>query len=82
MAFMFVTTFVAAWQLMRMFRSKRAQGGHLAAARFNFNFDAVLVLLMAVLAVVSLADMLYKWYGFISGTREITSSEVVEYSAT
>jgi len=81
MAFMFTTTFVAAWQLMHIFRAS-ALKATTAAARFTFNLDAVLVLLMAVLASISLADMLYKWYGFISKTREITSSEVVEYSAT
>lgn len=81
MTFMFTTTLVAAWQLMHIFRANALKAAT-AAARFNFNLDAVLVLLMALLAVVSLADMLYKWYGFISGTREITSSEVVEYSST
>jgi hypothetical protein len=35
---------------------------------------------MAVLALISLIDMAYKWYGYISKTREITTSEVVEYS--
>ena len=61
---------------------KRSLPSTTAAARLNFNLDAMLVLLMALLAMVSLADMLYKWNGFISKTREITSSEVVEYSAT
>ena len=65
-----------------MFRRKRAAGGHRSGDKFNFNFDAMLVAAMAVLAVIALADMLYKWYGFISGMREITSSEVIEYSAT
>jgi hypothetical protein len=39
------------------------------------------VALMALLAVISLADMVYTWYGYISKTREIPSSEVVVYSS-
>ena len=88
MAFMFTTTFVAAWQLMNIFRVSATKAAtplalHTASGPSRSRTAGLLlVLLMAVLAFVSLADMLYKWYGFISKTREITSSEVVEYSAT
>jgi hypothetical protein len=37
---------------------------------------------MAILAIISLADMAYTWYGYISKTREMTSSEVIVYSST
>jgi carbon starvation protein len=79
MCFMFVTTLTAAWQLMVMFRTKAA-AAKTAAEAFNFNLDAVLVSCMAALAVVVLVDIVYKWYGYLSGRREITSSEVTEYS--
>ena len=79
MAFMFVTTLTAAWQLIWMFRDKALKAVK-ASDAFNFNLDAGLVALMAVLAIVSLADMLYKWYGYLMKTRPITSSEVIEYS--
>jgi carbon starvation protein len=78
MVFMFVTTLTAAWQLFFMFRVKAAA----AAAhvdKFNFNLDATLVALMAALAVISLADMIYKWYGYLRGTREMRNTEVIEY---
>ena len=74
MAFMFVTTLTAAWQLFFMFRAKAAAAS-VPADRFTFGLDAALVAIMAVLAVVSLGDMLYKWYGFLSGTRSLTMSE-------
>lgn len=79
-AFMFTTTFTASWQLFHIFLGQ-AQKATTAMDKFNFNLDAALVGMMAFLAVISLADMLYKWYGFLSGRREIVSSEVVEYSA-
>ena len=77
MAFMFVTTLTASWQLIAIFRGKALKAA-LAADAFTFNLDAVLVGLMAVLAVISLADMSYKWYGYVTKTRKIVLSEVVE----
>jgi carbon starvation protein len=79
MAFMFITTLTASWQLFYLFRAKALKAAAVKDA-FNFNLDAMLVALMAVLALISLIDMAYKWYGYISKTREITTSEVVEYS--
>ena len=78
MVFMFATTLTAAWQLFFMFRNKAA-AAKVAADSFNFNLDATLVAAMAGLAIISLADMLYKWYGFLGKTRDLKSSEVIEY---
>jgi carbon starvation protein len=80
MCFMFVTTLTAAWKLIFIFLSK-ASAAAIPADRFNFNLDAALMGCMAVLALVVLTDMLYKWYGYISGTREIRTTEVTEYEA-
>jgi carbon starvation protein len=79
MVFMFTTTFTAAWQLTIMFIDKAAKTSS-AADAFNFKLDATLVVFMAVLAVISLSDMLHKWYGFISHTRDMKTTEVIEYS--
>jgi carbon starvation protein len=79
MVFMFVTTLTAAYQLFFMFREK-AVAAKIAADKFNFSLDATLVAIMAALAVIALADMLYKWYGYLRGTREMKMSEVVEYA--
>jgi carbon starvation protein len=59
MIFMFVTTLTASWQLMNIFLAQAAQktGGE----ALTLKFDAGLVLLMALLAIVSLLDMLYRW---------------------
>jgi carbon starvation protein len=81
MAFMFATTLTAAWKLFFIFTANASRAAA-AADRFNFTVDAVLVALMAGLAVVSLADMLVKWRGYLSGKLKITTSEVVEYSAS
>jgi carbon starvation protein len=78
MVFMFATTLTASWQLFFMFH-KKAVAAKLAADRFNFNLDATLVAAMAALAVISLADMLYKWYGFVTKSREMKSSEHIEF---
>ncbi|SPD71965.1 Carbon starvation protein A [uncultured Desulfobacterium sp.] len=65
MVFMFFTTLFAAWRLMNIFRNNAIKALS-NVERFNCNLDAVLVALMAVLAIISLVDMLHKWYGFIS----------------
>jgi carbon starvation protein len=64
MTFMFVTTFTASWELMILFWTK-AGLSTVAAEAFAFKLDAFLVLLMAILALVSLLDMLIKWHGFL-----------------
>jgi carbon starvation protein len=76
MCFMFVTTLTAAWQLFFIFRAKAA-AAKTAADAFNFNLDAALVGCMGALAIIALADMLYKWYGWVAGGREMKMSEVV-----
>jgi len=62
MAFMFVTTLTASWELFIMFVQKASAQGLSSGDVLSFRIDAFLVLLMAALAVVSLADMAYKWY--------------------
>ncbi|MCK7467573.1 MAG: hypothetical protein MZU91_05235 [Desulfosudis oleivorans] len=34
---------------------------------------------MVALAVVALTDMLTKWYGYLFGSREMISTEVLDY---
>ena len=79
MTFMFVTTITASWQLYFIFRNK-IPGASSPAEAFNLNLDAVLIAIMAVLAVIAIADMFYKWYGFITKKRPITSNEVIVLS--
>ncbi len=92
MVFMFTTTFSASWQLVQIFAGKAAAAASAAAAAgiaadaraallkevFNYKLDAMLVVIMALLAVIALLDMLYKWYGYLAGTRAMVSSEVTE----
>jgi len=61
MAFMFATTLTASWELLGMFWTK---AGHAAAAgeALTWRIDAFLVLLMALLALVVLADMGWRWW--------------------
>ena len=79
MCFMFVTTLTAAWSLMVFFRTK-AMAAKTAADAFVFNLDTLLVGCMAILAIVALVDMLYKWYGWLVAGRTMESSEVIQYS--
>jgi carbon starvation protein len=77
MVFMFTTTFTAAWQLIFMFLDKAAKASS-APDAFTFKLDATLVVFMAVLAVISCVDMFHKWYGFLSHTRDMKTTEVIE----
>ncbi|MEE8574508.1 MAG: carbon starvation protein A, partial [Thermodesulfobacteriota bacterium] len=52
MVFMFFTTYVAAWELFWIFLGKAA----VVASPFSFRLNAVLVVVMAVLATVALVD--------------------------
>jgi carbon starvation protein len=78
MCFMFATTLTAAWKLAAIFGAG-AFSAPTASAAFTFRLDALLVLCMAFLAVVTLTDMLHKWWGWYTGERAITTSEVVDY---
>ena len=57
--------FTASWELVGMFLEKAAKAA-LPSEALAFKIDAALVVLMAGLALVALADMLYAWYGFFT----------------
>ncbi|MBI4702944.1 MAG: carbon starvation protein A [Deltaproteobacteria bacterium] len=73
LCFMAVMTLTASYQLVGRF-------WRLAAAEpdkaLTHHFDAVLVLLMAGLAVIILADSAIKWWLLLTGRRPLTTSEV------
>jgi carbon starvation protein len=79
MLFMFVTTITASWNLIELFLSKASKAPN-AVAALNLRIDAGLLVLMAVLAVIVISDMVYKWYGYLVKKRAVISSETVEYS--
>lgn len=78
MVFMYATTFTASWQLTGSFLRKAAAASTSAEA-LTFRINGGLVAVMALLAVVTLVDMLHKWYGYITATRPVATSEVLEY---
>lgn len=78
MVFMYLTTFSASWTLTSSFLGKAARAAT-AGEALTFRLNAALVVVMALLAIVSLLDMLYKWYGYLTATRQIVTSEVLEY---
>lgn len=57
---MFVMTVTASWKLFLIFAAK-ASGAAEPGAAFAYRLDAALVALMAVLAVVAVADSAFKW---------------------
>lgn len=79
MLFMFITTLTAAWQLFWIFSDKARKAAN-SADVFTFQLDAALVAMMAALAIVTVADSVYKWHGYLMGKREVVSSEVVEWA--
>ena len=76
MIFMVVTTFIAAWELIFIFFDKAAKAKNPSEA-LNLNINACLVILIAVLAIVVMADLFYKWYGYLSGKNGKTLSEKI-----
>ena len=75
MVFMLVTTLTASYQLMTLFRDKAAHAPSKADA-ITFTIDAYLVLLMAVLAVVVLIDMGWKFYRHLAGKIPVAIEEI------
>ncbi len=65
MVFMVVMTLVASWDLYWMFSARAAWGPR--ADAFTYRLDSMLVVLMAVLAVVAVADSAIKWVGLLGG---------------
>jgi carbon starvation protein len=76
MVFMFVTTFSASWQLLWTFREK-AERALTSGESFTYRLDMALILVMGGLAVIVLADILAKWYGYFSGRIEMKNMETV-----
>jgi carbon starvation protein len=76
---MFITTLTASWKLIVLFLDK-ASRAESAIAALNLRIDAGLLVLMAVLAIIVLVDIFYKWYGYLTKKRVVASSEIVEYS--
>jgi carbon starvation protein len=74
MVFMFVTTFTASWQLSGIFYQKLLASQTISEI-ISYKIDIFLLSLMALLAIISLADMLYKWYRLF-GTVENTVKAV------
>lgn len=77
MVFMFVTTFTASYELFLVFLEKAATSPTNEDA-FTFRLDAVLVAFMAILAAIALVDSAHKWYGYLSGKKEMVTTEVIE----
>lgn len=71
-----VVTLSASFELFSLFvRKGSAASGNEAVA---FYLDATLVGVVAVLAVIVLADSVAKWYGFLVQKKPYTSSEVTD----
>jgi len=67
MAFMFILTLTAAWELIIRFAKLTKQK---PAEALTYKLDIVLVAVMACLAVVILVDSMVKWYGYLKPSRK------------
>jgi carbon starvation protein len=76
MLFMFVTTFTASWQLYNIFMLKASSVIGTPEA-LTLKLDALLVIFMAVLAIIALADMIYKWYNVLNNNGKNISNETI-----
>jgi carbon starvation protein len=74
MVFMLVTTLTASYHLIVMFRDKAARALSKADA-LTFTIDAYLVMLMALLAIVVMIDMGWKFFRRMSGKVPVLSKE-------
>jgi len=70
MVFMFTTTLTASWKLIGMFIDKASKAVS-PSESLTFMIDSTLVAIMAVLAVIVLIDIVYKWYGLFSKRTQI-----------
>jgi carbon starvation protein len=70
MLFMFTTTLTASWKLIWIFMDKAAHANRSAQA-LSFQIDAFLVIVMASLAVVVIADMFRKMYPLLSNRTDM-----------
>lgn len=77
MTFMFITTLTAAWESIIIFWQKAAVAGTPAEV-LNLRLDAIMVALMAILAIIAITDMVFKWYAYLFKKKEIITSEVIE----
>jgi carbon starvation protein len=75
MLFVGVITLTASWQLFGLFSAKAA-AATAAKDAFNLRLDAWLVAVVAILAVVILADSIRQWYGYLVQKRPYRSTEV------
>lgn len=75
MLFMFVMTLTASWDLFWIF-SARAAALTSQREAFTYRLDSVLVAVMALLAVVAIADSALKWRGLLSAARPFTAEKI------
>ncbi|MBA2252838.1 MAG: carbon starvation protein A [Nitrospirales bacterium] len=76
MAFVGVITLTGAYEMLVLFVEKAREAGATGQAVALY-VDAVLVGVVALLAVIVLADSIRQWYGYIVLKHAFTSSEVV-----
>ncbi|MDO8426450.1 MAG: carbon starvation CstA 5TM domain-containing protein, partial [Deltaproteobacteria bacterium] len=77
MAFMFVMTLTASWELFWIFAKKAALSVNPKDA-FTFRLDSILVAVMAGLAVTAVADSVVKWWGLLSNNMSPVEPEAVD----
>ncbi len=79
MIFMFVTTLTASYQLFMIFL-KKSSSAKAPGDSFTFILDATLVAAMAILAIITLLDSIFKWYGWLKKkSRQKTQTVPVEF---
>ncbi len=76
MVFVGAVTLTGSYEMLGMFLGKAAAAGD-AGQAFTLYLDAALVGIVALLAVIVLADSLRQWYGYLVDKKPFTSSEVI-----
>ncbi|MDE2217152.1 MAG: carbon starvation protein A, partial [Planctomycetota bacterium] len=79
MVFMFIITLTASYKLFFAFIEK-STSATVPEDVFTFRLDAILVVIMAILAAITILDSVHQWYGYLSRKRKIETSEVVEWA--
>jgi len=75
MVFVGTVTLTASYQLFFIYLAKAARAENGSQA-FSFHLDAILVGIVAVLALIILADSAIQWYGYLIRKKPYTSTEV------
>ncbi len=75
MLFMLITSYIAAWQLVFIFFENASKSPNPSDA-FHLRMNASLIIFIAVLGIIVIADLFYKWHGYFKTGTDINLKDL------